>query len=96
MLTDAEGGISRMTYDNVGNLKSMTDPVLKVMTYDYNDRNERVKTTDALGHTTTATYDKVGNLATQTDGMLHTCGREHLTYAMSINTQDKVRTSGGD
>jgi YD repeat-containing protein len=71
-ITDAEGGISRITYDNAGNLKSVTDPVLKVMTYDYNDRNERVKETDTLGHARSYAYDKVGNLASMTDGMLHT------------------------
>ncbi len=67
-VTDEEGNTSRMAYDVLGNVTSVTDAkgnVQTVTTYDSMGRTARV--TDALGITAEYSYDAVGNLLAVTE-----------------------------
>lgn len=53
-------------YDEVGNLKSITDPRWKVTSFGYDARNRQTSVTDPLLQPTTTTYDAAGNKSTVT------------------------------
>ena len=58
------GGEIRLTYDAIGRLKTVTDELNKVVTYEYDPacgcRDRLAKIIDANGNTTTYTYDAAG------------------------------------
>jgi RHS repeat-associated protein len=59
--------VTAFTYDAVGNLLTVTDPLSHVTEYEYDAHDNRTKIIDAeLGETTFA-YDDVGNLLSLTD-----------------------------
>jgi RHS repeat-associated protein len=61
-------------YDNVGNVKKVTDPNNHSILTDYDERNRKVQVTDPLGHVTTFGYDAASNVKriTHPDGSFET------------------------
>ena len=51
------GGVTSYTYDAVGNVLSITDPMGFVTSYTYTADNQQATATDAEGHTTSYTYN---------------------------------------
>ena len=64
--TVAQGTAAQATtlfsYDNDGNMTSMTDPLGRVTRYTYDDEHHRLTQTDALGRVTKWTYDDDGSV----------------------------------
>jgi YD repeat-containing protein len=56
-----------MSYDQVGNLLSLTDPLNNRTSYTYDRLNRQLTDTNALGDTRSFVYDAVGNLTGMTD-----------------------------
>lgn len=81
--TDPRGVTTNYTYDNLGNLKTITDGLSHVTTLSYNAAGQVVSSTDALGHTTSYGYDANGSLRSITDAI----GR---TTAFSRDTLGRV------
>ena len=65
--TDAESGVSLMTYDAVGNRLTYTDENGHLTRYAYDDLDRLVKVTDPLLGERSYTYDAVGNRKSETD-----------------------------
>lgn len=63
--------ITRKTYDDRGNLLSITDPEGRSASYAYDDLDRLIRSVDPMGTVTTYTYDATGNLIAETDGMGH-------------------------
>jgi len=61
-----------LTYDNDGNLISITDPLGNTTTYAYDSFGNLIEVADALGNTTSYTYDSLGNKLTETDSRGYT------------------------
>lgn len=80
--TDPEGGITSKTYDNAGNIESVTDGrgnekdsngnsldgKNHTITYSYDEMNRLVNVKNAKGENTSYAYDDAGNLLVQKDG----------------------------
>ncbi|GGC23017.1 PAAR-like domain-containing protein [Pseudoduganella buxea] len=64
---DPAGNTSRYTYDERGNLASVTDALGNITLLSYTADNQLERETDALGHTTTFAYDKRGNVVEHRD-----------------------------
>jgi len=74
---DADGNITRYTYDQDGNKDSAADPsytqpgasspVNGTTTYTYNDMGEKTSQTDPDGNVTAYTYDQLGHEASETE-----------------------------
>ena len=69
-VTDELGHVTRMTYDNVGRMLTVADPIQyaasKATTSVYDPAGNLTSVTDALGHATTATFDARNRVLTQT------------------------------
>lgn len=64
-----ERAVTTQTFSPTGKVATMTDPRLKVTTYEYGTCCDRLtRTTDAEGGVTQYAYDPVGNVRTITDG----------------------------
>ncbi|SFS76370.1 DNRLRE domain-containing protein [Marininema halotolerans] len=57
------------TYDENGNLTSVTNPLGEKSTTEYDDNNNPIKETDAKGNTTTTEYDEDNNPTSTTDAL---------------------------
>jgi RHS repeat-associated protein len=75
--TNPLGKTTTRTYDDAGNLKTVTDALNHVTTYDYDASNQLIKITAPDGGITQYTYDTAGNRLTETDPLNHTTT---LTY----------------
>ncbi len=64
--TDAQGGVTRNTYDGRGNLTTTTDALTGLTCFEYDAADRLVRQTDALGRVTRFTHDANGNPLTQT------------------------------
>ena len=58
---------SSITYDEAGNLESLTDPVGNVTTWRYDDYNQLVEEIDPLGASRYYAYNEAGNMTRYTD-----------------------------
>lgn len=65
---DALGGVTRTSYDGVGNRLAIADANGHVTTYTYDALNRMLTETDPAGHQTRQAYDAVGNLVRVTNG----------------------------
>lgn len=66
-VTDALGHTSRFSYDERGNVLSVTDPLWRTTTNAYYPNSTLLHTsTDALGNVTTLTYNARGQMDTET------------------------------
>ncbi|HEX6500295.1 MAG TPA: DNRLRE domain-containing protein [Micromonosporaceae bacterium] len=74
-VTDAKGGVTTYSYDNVGNMVRLVDPRKNATadtsdyteTFGYDAAHRRTTVTDATGKTATKEYDKDGLVIAQTD-----------------------------
>jgi RHS repeat-associated protein len=69
--TNPLGKTTTNTYDDAGNLKTVTDALNHVTTYDYDAQNRLIKITAADGGVTQYTYDDSGNRITESDPLTH-------------------------
>ena len=70
--TNPLGKTTTNTYDNAGNLKTVTDALNHTATYDYDAQNRVIKVTAPDTGVTQYTYDAAGNRLTVTDQLNHT------------------------
>ena len=66
-ITDGNGNVTELIYDQRGNVLQETDPLGGVLRYSYDDPNNpdlETAITDTTGNTTKTTYDHHGNLLT--------------------------------
>ena len=59
---ETEERITRMNYDDFGNLATLTDPLGRVTTYSYDELNRKTSETNAQGEITRFVYDSRDNL----------------------------------
>jgi len=73
-----DGGAIHYLYDNVGNISSVTDPLNRTTSYQYDALNQ-LRQIDQPGPTVTKydDYDSQGNLKTVTDATLKSTGYEY-------------------
>ncbi|MGC8990618.1 MAG: RHS repeat-associated core domain-containing protein, partial [Verrucomicrobiia bacterium] len=64
---DRRGGVTRTTYDAVGNVLSLTDPVGNTTTYTYDGLSRKLTEMNAQGQVRQYEYDAAGNLVLVTD-----------------------------
>jgi RHS repeat-associated protein len=69
--TNPLGKTTTRTYDDAGNLKTVTDALNHVTTYDYDADNRLIKITAPDGGITQYTYDSLGNRLTVTNQLNH-------------------------
>jgi RHS repeat-associated protein len=86
IMTDREGAVRILEYDQRGNVVRETDPAGKITERTFDTRNNRLTETDPLGHTTGYTYDTKDNLLTVTDP-------EGNTTAYTYNARGQVLTT---
>jgi RHS repeat-associated protein len=60
--TDANGGTTRYSFDDLGRIVKVTDALGNATHYLYNDKLELTETIDPIGHVTTYAYDQDGNI----------------------------------
>jgi RHS repeat-associated protein len=87
---DAQGGLTKTSYDKVGDVLSVTDALNRTTRYAYDALNRQISLTDALNQTSTTSYDAVGNVILTTDALLRTTsyGYDHLNR--KISTKDAL------
>ena len=69
--TDRNGHKTRFTYDDAGNLHTITDAASGVTQHTYAPNGDRISTRDPNGHTTRYDYDSHGNIKTVTAPLGH-------------------------
>ncbi len=74
---DAEGNTARYTYDQAGNLRTVTNALGYTTTITHDDHNQPVAVTDPLGNTHHHTYDERGNMVASRDPLGHTTRIDH-------------------
>jgi RHS repeat-associated protein len=65
--TDPQGGETKLSYDSVGNLHSVTDAAQQTTVYGYDDANRLTSTTDPAQNATKTVYDAAGQMSSVTD-----------------------------
>jgi len=86
VLTDGDGSITVLDYDEDGNILSMTDPLGNVSLYSYDADGNQISRTNSEGETTVQTFDTSGNILSQTNPLGHTA-------TMSYDTSNRVTSS---
>jgi RHS repeat-associated protein len=76
-VTDAEGNVTRYSYDVYRNLLASTDADNNVTRYTYDANGNRLTETDPLGRTTTFTYNGFGQVTSTTDPEGHRTVNEY-------------------
>jgi RHS repeat-associated protein len=82
---DSEGNTTRFTYDDAGNLTSITDPKRRTTHIEYNSQNLPIAVTDALGNVTQRSFDPQGRITHSTDAL----GR---TTSYAYNAEGRLST----
>lgn len=72
VITDTDGGVTLVEYDENGNIVSVTDALGGVTFHSYDSRGNQLTTTNAEGETSTRTFDANNNILTKTDPLGHT------------------------
>lgn len=62
LLSETEERVTRSTYDELGNLVAVTDPMGQVTSFTYDALGRKTSATNALSETTRYEYDAMGNL----------------------------------
>jgi YD repeat-containing protein len=70
-VSDPLGNETAYTFDDAGNLASVTDGNEHTTSYGYDEANHLTSVSDALTNTTSYGYDEVGNLTSRTDAETH-------------------------
>jgi RHS repeat-associated protein len=69
LITDANTGLTRMSYDLNGNVLTVEDPANRTTTMTFDGKNRMLTTADALSETTTMAYYPNGTLQQVTDAL---------------------------
>ena len=85
---DPEGNITSQTYDNAGNLATVTDGNGNVTAYGYDILNCLTRVTNAKGEITEYTYDLNGNILAKKDGRNNTTAYTYNTVNLLISETD--------
>jgi len=85
---DAEGAITRYTYDAQRRLIAVTDPLGHTTRYSYDAPGNLVAVTDPLGHTTRYSYDAAGRRTSETDPLGATTRYTYSTQGLLLKTTD--------
>ena len=96
---DALGAETSYTYDEDGNLISITDPLENTTTYDYDEYGQRTSVTNALNQITSYSYDTLGRLIdlTTPDGKVsHNVYNTAGYLFQSIQNFDSNKTQNED
>ncbi|MBF0479019.1 MAG: fibronectin type III domain-containing protein [Candidatus Omnitrophica bacterium] len=67
-ITDTEGNITTIAYDNLGRKTSMTDPDMGLWKYNYDLNGNLITQTDAKNHVINFQYDDINRLKSKSDG----------------------------
>jgi RHS repeat-associated protein len=78
ILTDADGAVTVVDYDEQGNIVKATDALGNITTHTYDAQGNQLTTTNAEGETTTRTFDARNKKLTETDPLGNT-----VTYTYS-------------
>ena len=70
-MTDGNGHTTEYSWDEYGNLLSVTDPTCVRTTYTYNARQELISITNGVGDTVHLEYDKHGRIVQVRDALGH-------------------------
>ncbi|MEO8847631.1 MAG: RHS repeat-associated core domain-containing protein, partial [Casimicrobiaceae bacterium] len=91
-LTDATSGsnLRQQTYDDVGNLTSITDAAGNATAFVYDANNRLVATTAANGASTQNAYDAAGNLVSKTDTLGNTTHYQYDAAGQTTAVIDPV------
>ncbi len=83
--------VTAMTYDNLGNVKTITDPLGYITSLDYDTHNNLIKTTapSPMSYITNYTYDANDNLV-QVDRETRDTGNPQQTTAYTYDILDRV------
>jgi len=81
-----EGGETRYTYDGLGRLSSVTNPIQEVYTYGYNERSQLSTKTVPLAGTMSMWYDDRFRLTITQDAMGNLFSHEYDRYDRLLNT----------
>ncbi len=87
--TDQNSHAAAMTYDDVGNLTGITDPLANLTFFAYEPAFNKVTSImDPLGRATSYTYDASGNLAGVTDAKSNTTEYSYDIFGNLTSTTD--------
>lgn len=90
-VTDANGNVTRYTYDDFGRMKRQESPVSGATTYAHDASGNITTLTDARGATTTSTYDVIQRLLTATTVL--GASTETITFTYDTGTFGKGRVA---
>mgnify|MGYP001041375748 CR=1 FL=1 len=88
---DPSGGKTVYTYDENGNVNSITDPAGNIRTFVYNNAGELLEETDARGNVTRYSYNALGKKESVTDSK----GRVTQYFYLPGGRLEKVLYAGG-
>ncbi len=91
--TDADGYVTKYSYDANGNMLAKTDALGGVLAYTYNSQGLPLTKTDQNGNVTSYAYDTNGNLARTTDALGTFFDRYYDASGNAILTIDATGTS---
>ena len=74
LTTTGPEGVTKATYDALGNLETVTDPTGATLRYAHDDLGQLTAFTDGNGHTTTYRYDAFRRLVEETDPLGRSTG----------------------
>jgi YD repeat-containing protein len=86
--TDANGNLTRNTYDALNQLVEQALPADRLRTFAYDRVGNKVAETDANGHLTTFAYDARNRLTTRTDPLGHTITRTYDAMGNRLTETD--------
>ena len=87
--------MTTMTYDDVGQLETLTTPDGMVLTYTYSAAHYLTKVMDNLGNTIEYDYDSMGNLIDEDTYDAGAVLEKAMDYAYDLNSRLDTVTDGG-
>jgi RHS repeat-associated protein len=82
--------VTQYSYDKVGNLLPITDPLNRITSYTYDAQNRLITETDPLGKTTRYSYDALGNLLSVTDALNNRTSYQYNALNQRISITDAL------
>jgi RHS repeat-associated protein len=87
---DAQGAITKTTYDQVGDVLSVTDALNRTTSFVYDALNRQISQTDALGYTSSVAYNAIGNIISTTDALSRTTSFGYDNLNRRISSTDAL------